>query len=220
MELLAKDITKYYKQGDDRVTALDHVSVSVPTSCFTAIVGASGSGKSTLLRILGALEAPSSGEVLYDGIGIYTLGEAQLAARRRRELGYVFQDYGLLPTLTAMENICTPCLMDNRTPDFAYLTELCRALGLENRIHHLPSELSGGEQQRVAVARALLTRPAVLFADEPTGNLDKATAQSLLAVLSEMQKTYRQTVVMVTHDEAIAKRADYVLRLDNGQLIS
>ena len=218
MLLRAEHLEKIYRQGDARITALRDVSLTLPEHGFTAVVGASGSGKSTLLRTLAALDAPDEGHVWYDNTDLYALSERKRAALRRRKLGIIFQDFGLLPTLTVMENICTPALMDGQKPDIPYLMEVCELLGIRERLHHIPSELSGGEQQRTAAARALCCRPDVLFADEPTGNLDKETARELMRLLSETRAALGQTLFLVTHDPEVAAAADCVLRMDNGSL--
>ena len=218
MLLRAEHLEKIYRQGDARVTALRDVSLTLPEHSFTAVVGASGSGKSTLLRTLAALDAPDEGHVWYDDTDLYALSERKRAALRRRKLGIIFQDFGLLPTLTVMENICTPALMDGQKPDIPYLMEVCALLGIRERLHHIPSELSGGEQQRTAAARALCCRPAVLFADEPTGNLDRETARELMRLLLETRAALGQTLFLVTHDPEVAAVADCVLRMDNGTL--
>lgn len=218
MLLRAEHLEKNYRQGDARITALRDVSLTLPEHGFTAVVGASGSGKSTLLRTLAALDAPDEGHVFYDDTDIYALSERKRAVLRRRKLGIIFQDFGLLPTLTVMENICTPALMDGQKPDIPYLMEVCELLGIRERLHHIPSELSGGEQQRTAAARALCCRPAVLFADEPTGNLDRETARELMRLLLETRAALGQTLFLVTHDPEVAAAADCVLRMDNGTL--
>ena len=218
MLLRAEHLEKIYRQGDARITALRDVSLTLPEHGFTAVVGASGSGKSTLLRTLAALDAPDEGHVFYDDTDIYALSERKRAVLRRRKLGIIFQDFGLLPTLTVMENICTPALMDGQKPDIPYLMEVCELLGIRERLHHIPSELSGGEQQRTAAARALCCRPDVLFADEPTGNLDRETARELMRLLLETRAALGQTLFLVTHDPEVAAAADCVLRMDNGTL--
>ncbi|MBQ4573961.1 MAG: ABC transporter ATP-binding protein [Clostridia bacterium] len=216
MKIEAKNLSKIYIQGDKEIEALKDVTLSIEEGKFTAVIGPSGSGKSTLLRALAALEAPTSGSVIYDGRDIYAMSEGERAALRRRSIGTVYQDYSLLPTLTALENICTPCLMDGKKPDADYVLSLCKTLGIFDRVHHLPGEMSGGEQQRTAVARALVNRPSILFADEPTGNLDKTTAAELLELLLVAKAEYKQTLLMVTHDPDIAAMADVVIRMENG----
>lgn len=218
MKIQAESLTKIYMQGEKQIYALNDITVSIAENQFTAIVGPSGCGKSTFLRALSALEKPTGGTVTYDGQDIYKLSEKQRAELRRRKIGVVFQDYSLLPTLTALENICTPSLMDGRKPDLEYIAGLAKTLGIEDRLHHIPSEMSGGEQQRVSVARALVNKPAIIFADEPTGNLDKNSARELLELLLLTKKEYSQTLLMVTHDPDIAAHADIVIRMDNGMI--
>ena len=218
MKIQAASLAKIYIQGEKRIHALNDITVSIAENKFTAIVGPSGCGKSTFLRALSALEKPTGGTVTYDGEDIYKLTEKKRAELRRRKIGVVFQDYSLLPTLTALENICTPSLMDGRKPDLDYIAGLVKTLGIEDRLHHIPSEMSGGEQQRVSVARALVNRPAIIFADEPTGNLDKNSARELLELLLLTKKEYDQTLLMVTHDPDIAAHADIVIRMDNGMI--
>ncbi|HHX54082.1 MAG TPA: ABC transporter ATP-binding protein [Clostridiales bacterium] len=219
MNICAKNIEKEYMQGESRIIALRETSLEIAQEKFSVIVGPSGSGKSTLLRILGGLLYPTRGEVLYNDVSIYKLSAGKQALLRRKTIGYVFQDYGLLPTLTALENICTPVLMDNKKPDMEHILDLCDTLGIQERVHHIPGEMSGGEQQRVAVARALANNPEILFADEPTGNLDKKTANAMMESILSAQKKYKKTVVMVTHDESLAQKADFVFKLDNGCLM-
>ena len=218
MHLRAEHLEKIYRQGDARIGALQDVSLELPEHCFTAVVGTSGSGKSTLLRTLAALDAPDEGHVYYDDTDIYALSERKRASLRRQKLGIIFQDFGLLPTFTVMENICTPALMDGRKADIPYLLQVCDLLGIRERLHHIPSELSGGEQQRAAAARALCCRPALLFADEPTGNLDQASAKELMRLLLDARRELGQTLFLVTHDEGIAASADCILRMENGTL--
>ena len=218
MNIQAESLTKIYVQGEKRIYALNDITASIAENKFTAIVGPSGCGKSTFLRALSSLEKPTGGTVSYDGQDIYKLSEKKRAELRRRKIGVVYQDYSLLPTLTALENICTPSLMDGRKPDIEYILNLAKTLGIEDRLHHIPSEMSGGEQQRVSVARALVNRPAIIFADEPTGNLDKNSARELLELLLLTKKEFDQTLLMVTHDPDIAAHADIVIRMDNGRI--
>ncbi len=219
MKIQTIELTKVYTQGDKKIYALHNINIEIFQNKFTAITGASGSGKSTLLRAIGALEKPSLGEVLFDDEDIYKFTSAKRAKLRRKKLGFVFQDYGLLPTLTALENIYTPVLMDNQKPDKDYISNLCDTLGISDRIHHIPSEMSGGEQQRVSVARALANRPEIIFADEPTGNLDKKSASDLLELLLLTKEKFNQTLLIVTHDPKIAEYADIILRMDNGEIL-
>ena len=218
MKIQAESLTKIYVQGEKRIYALNNINISIAENKFTAVVGPSGCGKSTFLRALSALEKPSHGTVTYDGEDIYGLTEKKRAELRRQKIGVVYQDYSLLPTLTALENICTPALMDGRKPDLDYIADLAKTLGITDRLHHIPGEMSGGEQQRVSVARALVNRPAIIFADEPTGNLDKDSARELLELLLLTKKEYSQTLLMVTHDPDIAAHADIVIRMDNGTI--
>ena len=219
MKIEAASLTKIYVQGEKQIYALNNINVSIAENKFTAIVGPSGCGKSTFLRTLSALEQPSDGTVLYDNQDIYKLSERKRAELRRQKIGVVYQDYSLLPTMTALENICTPALMDGKKPDLAYIMGLAKTLGIDDRLHHIPSEMSGGEQQRVSVARALVNKPAIIFADEPTGNLDKNSAHELLELLLLTKKEYNQTLLMVTHDLDIAAHADIVIRMDNGTIL-
>ena len=220
MKIQAQSVSKVYMQGEKQIYALNDISLDIAENKFTAIVGTSGCGKSTLLRTLSAIEAPTSGNVFYDGQDIYKLSDGKRAALRRKQIGIVFQDYSLLPTLTALENICTPTLMDGKKPNMDYIMTLCETLGITDRLHHIPSEMSGGEQQRVSVARALVNQPAILFADEPTGNLDKQSAHELLQLLLLTKEKFHQTLFVVTHDPDIASRADIVIRMDNGTIVS
>ena len=219
LKITASSLSKVYIQGEKHILALNNISLTMAEGKFTAIVGPSGCGKSTLLRALAAIEEPSEGAVFYDSQDIYKLSDRERAVLRRRKIGIVFQDYSLLPTFTALENICTPALMDNKKPDMKYINGVCETLGISDRFHHIPSEMSGGEQQRVAVARALVNKPAILFADEPTGNLDKSSANALLELLLITQKEYNQTLLMVTHDLDIAARADITIPMDNGVIL-
>lgn len=218
MKILVKDVNKRYIQGEKEIMALQNINLDIRENCFSVIVGPSGCGKSTLLRILAALDYPTSGDVYYDETNICQISDARRSALRRQKIGMVYQDFGLLPTFTAMENICTPALMDGKKPDMAYIMKICQILGIEHRLHHLPHEMSGGEQQRTAVARALVNKPAIVLADEPTGNLDKTSAQELIALLMQMKQEFHQTLLMVTHDMTIADQADVKICMDNGML--
>ncbi len=218
MKICAENVSKVYIQGDKKILALNHISIDIRENCFSVIVGPSGCGKSTLLRTLAALELPTEGAVYYDDTDIYQLTETKRSALRRKKIGVVYQDYSLLPTFTALENICTPALMDGQKPDMEYIMRICRTLGIEDRLHHIPSEMSGGEQQRTAVARALVNKPAILLADEPTGNLDKASAHELLELLLLTKREFNQTLLMVTHDPEIAACADVQIHMDNGMI--
>ena len=219
MNLLdVKALCKTYGSGETAVHALKNASFSVPKGEFVAIVGESGSGKSTLLNLLGGLDVPTSGKVFIDGRDILGMPEKQLTVFRRRNIGFIFQAFNLIPELTVEQNIAFPLLLDHRRPNQAYLEELLDVLNLKQRRNHLPSQLSGGQQQRVAIGRALMTRPALILADEPTGNLDSQNSAEVIALLWEASRTYEQTIVMITHNRAIAQSADRVLQVSDGTL--
>lgn len=221
MEILkVKNLCKNYGKGNTLVKALDNISFSVEKGEFVAIVGASGSGKSTLLHLLGGVDHPTSGEIIIDGENIYKLNENNLAIFRRRQVGLIYQFYNLIPILNVEENITLPILLDGRTPDKAYLKELIDILGLKNRINHLPNELSGGQQQRVSIGRALMNRPALLLADEPTGNLDSKASHDIMELLKMSNKKYKQTIIMITHDYNLALNANRIITIDDGKIIS
>lgn len=221
MEILkVKNLCKNYGKGNTLVKALDNISFSVEKGEFVAIVGASGSGKSTLLHLLGGVDHPTSGEIIIDGENIYKLNENNLAIFRRRQVGLIYQFYNLIPILNVEENITLPILLDGRTPDKAYLKELIEILGLKNRINHLPNELSGGQQQRVSIGRALMNRPALLLADEPTGNLDSKASHDIMGLLKISNEKYKQTIIMITHDYNLALNADRIITIDDGKIIS
>jgi len=213
-------LSKSYGKGSTKVDALSGVSFSIKQGEFVAVVGASGSGKSTLLHMLGGLDKPTGGHVHIDGEDLYGLKEKNRAIFRRRKIGFIFQSYNLIPVLNVEENIRLPLLLDHREPDKAYITDLIRTLGLEERRKHLPSELSGGQQQRVAIGRALAYRPAIVLADEPTGNLDSANGREVLELLKIAVRQFHQTVIIITHDMNIAAEADRVLKLQDGKLVS
>jgi len=215
----AQDLRRVYGEGDAAVIALDGVSVDFPAGAFTAIMGPSGSGKSTLMHALAGLDRPTAGTVTLDGVELTALDDDDLTQLRRDRIGFVFQAFNLLPVLTAEENIVLPMSIAGRKPDQAWLAQLIDAVGLRDRLTHRPSELSGGQQQRVAVARALVSRPSVMFADEPTGNLDSTTGGEILALLRDSVDTLGQTTVMVTHDAHAAAIADRVLFLADGQIV-
>jgi len=215
----ARDLTRRYGSGDTAVDALRGVSLDIPRGQLTAIMGPSGSGKSTLMHILAGLDMPTSGAVEIDGIEITSLNDTALTKLRRTHIGFVFQFFNLLPMLTAEENITLPLAVAGRKPDERWLEELLEATGLDDRRTHRPAELSGGQQQRVAVARALFSRPTVLFADEPTGNLDSHTSAEILALVRDAVTTYGQTTVMVTHDAHAATIADRILLLADGEIV-
>ena len=217
MILRAEKLTKEYEQGEKRIRAVQNATFSVEEGEFVAIVGTSGSGKSTLLSMLGGLEKPTSGEVLLDGENLYAASDNRLSEIRNRQIGFVFQNYALLPVLTLRENIMIPQLIAGGGSK-SYMEDLFDLLGLRDRLDHLPSEASGGQQQRAAVARALVNQPKILLADEPTGNLDKQSAKELMALLTETRKKLNQTVLLVTHDPEIAAAADRVLTMDGGVL--
>jgi putative ABC transport system ATP-binding protein len=220
MNVIAIDgLGKSYGKGGTRVDALIDVSFSVRQGEFVAVVGASGSGKSTLLHMLGGLDRPSAGHVHIDGEDLYALKEKERAVFRRRKIGFIFQSYNLIPVLNVEENIQLPLLLDHRQPDKAYINDLIRTLGLEDRRKHLPSELSGGQQQRVAIGRALAYRPAIVLADEPTGNLDSGNGREVLELLKLAVRQFHQTVMVISHDLNVAAEADRVLRLQDGRLI-
>lgn len=214
--LTTKNLCKTFGTGDIKVDALKNASFSVAKGEFVAIVGPSGSGKSTLLNLLGALDTPTSGKVLLDENDIYTMKEKELSVFRRRNIGFVFQAYNLVPELNVEENIILPLLLDYRKPDQKYIDELLSILGLTDRRHHLPNQLSGGQQQRVAIGRALATKPAIILADEPTGNLDSKNSQDVISLLKLSVEKYKQTLIMITHNPNYASYADRVLKVEDG----
>lgn len=219
MDLLeVKSISKIYGSGETAVHALKNVSFSVPKGEFVAIVGESGSGKSTLLNMAGALDTPTSGKVFIDGKDIFAMKESSLTVFRRRNIGFIFQSFNLVPELTVEQNIIFPVLLDYQKPDKKYLEELLKVLNLKERRNHLPSQLSGGQQQRVSIGRALITRPALILADEPTGNLDTQNSSEVIALLKEASRMYEQTIVMITHNRSIAQTADRVLEVSDGKV--
>ena len=220
MEILScNDLTKIYGTGPNAVTALDHVTLSVESGEFVAIVGASGSGKSTLLHLLGGVDRPSEGEIRIEDTDISTLDEEALAAFRRRKVGLIYQFYNLIPTLTIKKNILLPVLLDGRKPDQKRFDQIVTTLGLTDRLEHLPGELSGGQQQRAAIARSLICRPAILLADEPTGNLDRKNSHETLDLLKLSHRRFGQTVLLITHDEKLALEADRILTMEDGRVI-
>lgn len=219
MELLeVRSISKTYGSGETAVQALKKVSFSVPKGEYIAIVGESGSGKSTLLNMIGALDNPTSGKVQIDGKDIFSMKESELTIFRRRNIGFIFQAFNLIPELTVEQNIIFPVLLDYQKPDRQYLEELLEVLNLKHRRNHLPSQLSGGQQQRVAIGRALITRPSIILADEPTGNLDTQNSSEVIALLKNTSKRYAQTIIMITHNRRIAQTADRVLQVSDGVL--
>lgn len=217
--LETKNLCKTYGEGDTLVKALDNVSFSVEQGEFIAIVGPSGSGKSTLLHILGGVDVPTSGEVIINGTKISDLDETALAIFRRRQIGLIYQFYNLIPILMVEENLTLPLLLDGRKPDQKQIEMLVGKLGLENRLKHLPNELSGGQQQRVSIGRALLNSPALLLADEPTGNLDSENSKEIIKLLRQFNKENKQTVIIITHDERIALSADRVIEINDGKIL-
>ena len=212
-------LTKVYGKGDCATRALDDVTLSVPEGQFLAIVGSSGSGKSTLLHLMGGVDRPTSGSVYLAGNDVYSRNDEQLAVLRRREVGIVYQFFNLIPTLTVLENMTLPVALDGRPVNEGRLRELVKTLGLEGREDHLPSQLSGGQQQRVAIGRALMNSPAVLWADEPTGNLDSRTSAEIMAILRDANKRLGQTLVVITHDESIALTADRIVAVEDGRIV-
>ena len=216
--LEVQNLCKTYGKGEAQVRALDHVSFSVGKGEFIAIVGESGSGKSTLLNVVGALDNPTSGKVLIDGKDIFSMPEKKLTVFRRQNIGFIFQSFNLIPELNVEQNIIFPLLLDYQKPNQKYVEELLEILGLKERRKHLPSELSGGQQQRVAIGRALAARPAIIMADEPTGNLDSKNSQEVITLLKSMSAKYRQTILMITHNENHADATDRVLRMTDGRL--
>lgn len=217
--LEVKKLNKTYGKGEAEVHALDDVSFSVDKGEFVAIVGASGSGKSTLLHLLGGVDHPTSGQVIIDGQNIYDLSSDALAIFRRREVGIIYQFYNLIPILNVRENITLPCDLDGRIVDENRLNELIHTLGLEGRETHLPNQLSGGQQQRVSIGRALIYDPAIILADEPTGNLDSKMGEEIVSLLKLSNRKYNQTVIMITHDLEIAKQADRIITIEDGRII-
>ncbi|MDD2434795.1 MAG: ABC transporter ATP-binding protein [Bacilli bacterium] len=221
MEILKVDnLTKTYGKGNTLVRALDKVSFSVEKGEFVAIVGASGSGKSTLLHLLGGVDRPTSGNIIVNGENVYQLNETNLAIFRRRQVGLIYQFYNLIPILNVKENMTLPILLDNKEVDEVYLNELIDILDLKNRITHLPNELSGGQQQRVSIGRALMNQPALVLADEPTGNLDSKASNDIIELLKLSNEKYNQTIIMITHDLELASHAKRIITLDDGRLVS
>ena len=218
MNIEAKDLSKVYGGGENRVTALDRASLSIAPGDFISIMGPSGSGKSTLLHLLSGLDRPTSGRLTYDGRDIYSLSDRELSAFRRRRIGFIFQQFRLLPVLTARENIIMPLLLDRKQPDERYLQELAGMLGIRDRLTHLPHELSGGQQQRTAIARALIAGPDVIFADEPTGNLDSKSGGEVMELLKTVGKELGKALVVITHDSRIAAMAARRLTIVDGVL--
>lgn len=220
MSLLeVKSVSKIYGKSNNAVHALKDIKFSVDKGEYIAIVGESGSGKSTLLNIIGALDTPTEGKVIINNKDLFSMKDSELTVFRRRNIGFVFQGFNLIPELTVEQNIIFPVLLDYKKPDRKYLEELLNILGLQERKNHLPSELSGGQQQRVAIGRALITRPSLILADEPTGNLDSKNSSEVISLLKESSQKYEQTIIMITHSRSIAQAADRVLRVSDGILV-
>jgi putative ABC transport system ATP-binding protein len=220
MEILkVENLCKQYGKGENKVTALDNVSFTVNKGEFVAIVGASGSGKSTLLHLIGGVDRPTSGKVFIDGKDIYKFNDDELAIFRRRQVGLIYQFYNLIPILNVEENITLPLKLDNRNIDKKRLDELIKVLGLEERRTHLPNELSGGQQQRTSIGRAMITNPAIILADEPTGNLDSKASDEIVTLLKKSNKDYKQTIIMITHNLEIAKVADRIIKIEDGKIV-
>jgi putative ABC transport system ATP-binding protein len=217
--LQVNELSKTYGKGDAQVSALDGVSFSVEKGEFVAVVGASGSGKSTLMHLIGGVDRPTGGGVVIDGMPIFDMNESELAIFRRRNIGIIYQFYNLIPTLTAEENIMLPRLLDNRKPDAEKLRSILETTGLIDRRTHLPNELSGGQQQRVSIGRALINDPALILADEPTGNLDSKSSREIIDLLNLANKKFNQTLLIITHDENIALRADRVITISDGRIL-
>ncbi|MEG0923703.1 MAG: ABC transporter ATP-binding protein [Anaerovoracaceae bacterium] len=217
--LETKELRKKYGSGETAVDALDGVNLTVENGEFLAIVGTSGSGKSTLLHMLGGLDKPTSGSIIVDGKELSTLTDEELTIFRRRNIGFIFQNYNLVPMLKVLANIELPVKLDGKEPDNNYIDEIIKILGLDKKLDSLPNNLSGGQQQRVAIARALATKPAIILADEPTGNLDSKTSQDVLSLLKVTSERFNQTIVMITHDESLAQMADRIVRIEDGKIV-
>jgi len=221
MEILrCEGIKKVYGEGNSRVAALDNVDLSVEKGEFVAVAGASGSGKSTLLHILGSVDRPTEGKVVIEGTDISTLNQTRAAIFRRRKVGLVYQFYNLIPTLTIRKNILMPLLLDKKKPNQEYFEQIVRSLGIADKLEALPNQLSGGQQQRAAIARSLIYRPALLLADEPTGNLDQKNSREIIDMLKLSNRNLKQTILLITHDEKIALEADRIVTIEDGQIIS
>ena len=221
MEILkCENVRKVYGSGNNQVVALDHIDLSVQKGEFVAIVGASGSGKSTLLHILGSVDKPTEGNVLIDGTNISTMNRTETAIFRRRKVGLIYQFYNLIPTLTVRKNILMPLMLDKYKPNPEYFDQIVYSLGIEDKLEALPSQLSGGQQQRVAIARSLIYRPALLLADEPTGNLDRKNGKEIIDLLKLSNRNLDQTILLITHDEKIALEADRIITIEDGNIVS
>ena len=214
-----ENLSKVFGKKDNKVVALDNVNIEVEKGEFVAVIGASGSGKSTLLHQLGGVDRPTSGNVIIDGKNIYKLNEEKLAVFRRRNIGFVFQSFNLIPVLSVEENIKMPALLDHQKVDEEYFNDLIKTLGLEKRLNHLPSELSGGQQQRVAIARALFNKPSIILADEPTGNLDSENSKEIMEMLKVSIRKYNQTAIVITHDLGIAENTDRIIKIRDGKVV-
>ena len=212
------NLKKYFGKGENQVRALDGIDLAIEKGKFTAIIGASGSGKTTLLNMIGGMDIPDEGEITVDGVSLRGLKEKELAVFRRSKVGFIYQNFNLIPTLTVRENILFPLSLSGSSPDEAFFSEIVQLLRLQDRLNAFPNELSGGEQQRVAIARALITKPSIILADEPTGNLDSKTGQNVLGLLKLSVETYRQTLIMITHNLEIAQMADRVVRIEDGRI--
>lgn len=213
------DLIKYYGEGDNQVRAIDHTDMAVQHGEFTAIVGRSGSGKSTLLHMLGGLDRPDSGKVFIEGKDIFALKDERLAVFRRRKIGFIFQDFNLVPALNVWENIVLPIGLDGKRVNQEFVMDIIKNIGIEDKLHALPNTLSGGQKQRVAIARALASKPAIILADEPTGNLDSKTEMEVISILKSCVNKYGQTLVMITHDETIAQMADRIIVIADGKVV-
>ena len=216
--ITAHQLKKYYGKGENQIKALDGIDLAIEKGKFTAIIGASGSGKTTLLNMIGGMDIPDEGEVTVDGVSLRGLKEKELAVFRRSKVGFIYQNFNLIPTLTVRENILFPLSLSGSSPDEAFFSEIVQLLRLQDRLNAFPNELSGGGQQRVAIARALITKPSIILADEPTGNLDSKTGQNVLGLLKLSVETYRQTLIMITHNLEIAQMADRVVRIEDGRI--
>lgn len=220
MEILkVENLTKTYGKGENQIHAVNNISFKAEKGEFIAVIGSSGSGKSTLLHLLGGVDRPTSGKVYIDGEDIYSLNNDNLAIFRRRQIGLIYQFYNLIPILNVTENICLPCELDGKEVPKARLDEVVKTLGLENRKNHLPNELSGGQQQRVSIGRAIINNPAIILADEPTGNLDSKASEEIISLLKLSNKKFNQTVIIITHDIEIAKEADRIITIEDGKII-
>ena len=221
MEILkVEKLSKVYGKGETKINAVDNISFSVSKGEFVAIVGASGSGKSTLLHLMGGVDRPTSGKVFIDGVDIYAMNNDALAIFRRRQVGLIYQFYNLIPILNVVENITLPCKLDNKSVDEKHLNDLLKTLSLENRKNHLPNELSGGQQQRVSIGRAIINNPALVLADEPTGNLDSKASDEIISLLKKSNQKYNQTIIVITHDLEIANEANRIITIEDGKIIS